>query len=145
MRGASGSGGPGPEALAQRSLEDLARGRARQVADEVDRARQLVAGEALAREGGQLVGTRHRARPQDDERLHRLTPPLVGYADDRNLVNRGMLGERLLDLDREDILSAADDHVLDPIRQEEVSRVVEVAAVAGAQPAVGAERRGRLL
>jgi hypothetical protein len=48
-----------------------------------------------------------------------------------------VLGERLLDLDRIDVLAAADDHVLDPVGEEQVALVVDVAAVAGAQPAVG--------
>jgi hypothetical protein len=54
-----------------------------------------------------------------------------------------MLRERLLHLDRVDVLAAADDHVLDPVGEEEVAVLVDVAAVAGAQPAVlGQRRRG---
>jgi hypothetical protein len=56
-----------------------------------------------------------------------------------------MLGERLLDLDRVHVLTAADDHVLDAIGQEQVALVIEIAAIAGAQPAVLGERRGCLL
>ena len=55
-----------------------------------------------------------------------------------------VLREHLLDLDRVDVLSAAHDHVLDPVGQEEIALVVEVAAIAGAQPAVGGKRRGGL-
>jgi hypothetical protein len=60
----------------------------------------------------------------------------VRDADHRDLVDRGMLGEGLLDLDRIDALAAADDHVFDPVGEEQIAVLVEVAAVA-------AERRGR--
>ena len=56
-----------------------------------------------------------------------------------------MLCERLLDLHRIDVLSAADDHVLDPVGEEEVAVGVEVTAVAGAQPPVCGQRRCGLL
>ena len=56
-----------------------------------------------------------------------------------------MLRERLLDLDRIDVLAAADDHVLDPVGEEKVALLVNVAAVAGAEPAVRRQRRRRLV
>ena len=55
----------------------------------------------------------------------------------------GCCDERLLDLDGIHVLAAADDHVLDPVGEEEVAIVVEVAAVAGAQPAVRRSARPR--
>jgi hypothetical protein len=56
-----------------------------------------------------------------------------------------MTGEHLLDLDRVDVLAARDDHVLDPVGEEEVALLVDVAAVAGPQPAFGCEHGGRLV
>src|SRR3546814_15310537 len=49
--------------------------------------------------------------------------------------------EHILHLRRRDILAAADDHVLDPVLDEDEALGVDIAAVAG-QQAGGAERLG---
>ena len=54
----------------------------------------------------------------------------------------GWFDEPLLDLDAVDVLAAADDHVLLAVGDEEEALVVEVADVAGVQPAVGIDRLG---
>ena len=59
------------------------------------------------------------------------------HADDGDLGDGRVLRQRLLDLDGIHVLAAADDHVLDPVGEEQVALVVEVAAVAGPQPPVG--------
>ena len=46
--------------------------------------------------------------------------------------------EHVLDLGRVDVLSTGDDHVLDAIVEVDVSLVIEVGGVSGAQPPVGA-------
>ena len=83
------------------------------------------------------------AGAQHDERLDRLAPLLVGHADDRGLGDGRVLEEAVLDLDRADVLAAGDDHVLLAVGDHDV-RAVEVAAVAGVEPAVD-DRLGRLL
>ena len=56
-----------------------------------------------------------------------------------------MLGQHPLDLDRVHVLAAGDDHVLEPVLDEDVAAVVDPADVAGAEPAVLGDRlRGRL-
>ena len=65
-------------------------------------------------------------------------------ADDRGVGDRGMLDEAVLDLDAVDVLAAADDHVLLAVGDEEEAVVVDVADVAGVQPAVAHGVRGRL-
>ena len=68
----------------------------------------------------------------------------MGHADDGGVGDAGMLDEAVLDLDAVDVLAAADDHVLGPVGDEQVAVVVEVADVAGVQPAVDDRRRRRL-
>ena len=56
-----------------------------------------------------------------------------------------MLGEDPLDLGAVDVLAAADDHVLEPVLDVDVAVGVDLAEVAGAEPAVlGDHLRGRL-
>ena len=55
-----------------------------------------------------------------------------------------MLVERVLDLARVDAVAAAQDHVLDAVDEVQIAVGVEVADVAGAEPAVG-ERLARRL
>ena len=47
-----------------------------------------------------------------------------------------MLGKRVLDLGREDVLAAGDDHVLDPVDHVQEAGLVEAAGIAGVHPAV---------
>src|SRR4051794_17397271 len=65
---ASGLPRSAAEAIAQLALEHLAGWGARQRVDELDRPRELVAGEAGTREGDELVGVRDRPRPRHNER-----------------------------------------------------------------------------
>src|SRR5689334_10599673 len=125
---------------AQVTLEHLAARRARELRHEVDRAGELVAREPLPRERDQRLRRRAGARAQDDQRLDGLPPMSVGYTDDGDVGDVGVLRQRLLDLDRIDVLAAADDHVLDPVSEEQVAVLVEIPAVAGAQPAVPCQR-----
>src|SRR5262249_40604064 len=83
------------------------------------------------------------ARPEHDQRLDRLAPLLVGDADHRDLRDRGMLEQAVLDLDRRHVLAARDDDVLLAIADADVGAVL-VATVAGVKPAVD-DRLGRFL
>jgi hypothetical protein len=60
----------------------------------------------------------------------------IGRSDDRHLGHLRMAGEHVLDLQRVDVLSAGDDHVVDPAEQPEVAVTVEPADVARVVPAV---------
>jgi hypothetical protein len=53
-------------------------------------------------------------------------------------------GHHALDLGRVYVLSAGDDHVLEPVMQVEEAVGIEGTAVAGAQPAAGEPGGGRL-
>jgi hypothetical protein len=87
------------------------------------------------------------ARAGDDQRLRRLAPLRVGDADHRHLEDAGMTADDLLDLARVDVGAPADDHVLLAIGDEQIAILVEVADVAGVQPAAaqGLGRRLRLV
>ena len=82
-------GWPGPVPLAELPLEHLPGRRARQLVDELDRARQLVAGEPLTRERDQLSALDDGAGTADDERLDRLAPALVRNPDHRDVEHVG--------------------------------------------------------
>ena len=88
------------------------------------------------------VGEQRRVA-DDDDRVHRLDPALVGHSEDRDLEHGGMRPERVLDLERIHVLTAGDDHVLGAIEQREVVLVVEGADVARAVPAVDEGGLGR--
>src|SRR5262249_12287625 len=62
-------------------------------------------------------------------------PSLRWDADDGDLVDGGVLGERIFDLDRVHVLAAGHDHVLHPIDEVEVAAFIEVSRVARVIPA----------
>ena len=66
----------------------------------------------------------------------------VGHAVDGGVGDLGVVHEPLLDLDAVDVLAAPDDHVLLAVGDEEEAVLVEVADVAGVQPAVGVDGLG---
>ena len=88
---------------------------------------------------GQLV-----ARPQHDDGGDRLAPLLVRGADHADLGDRGVLGDDVLDLAREHVEAAGDDHVLGPVDDVPEAVLVLTGHVAGVHPAV-AERLGGLV
>src|SRR4051794_8320783 len=136
-----------PERGPELELLELAGGGAGELLAELDRGRALVVRDGVATvcdEHGLVdvvvSGTLHH------ERLDRLAPLGIGHADHRDLRDRGVLEEAVLDLDRGHVLAAADDHVLLAVGDHHV-RAVELATVAGVEPAVdhGFGRRLRLL
>ena len=48
-----------------------------------------------------------------------------------------MAGESILDFGRVDVLAAGDDHVLDPVDEEQIALVIEVAGIARVIPPSG--------
>ena len=129
-------------ALAQDVLLHLAGGVQRQRVDDLDRARHLVVRHLLAAppdDAGRIGGP---TRAQHDERHTDLAQPLVGDADHRGLLNVGVAKQRVLDLGRVGVEAAHDEHVLRPADDAQAAALVDHAEVAGAQPAVGGERRG---
>ena len=60
----------------------------------------------------------------------------VGVPDHAHLRDGRMLGDDVLDLTREHVEAAGDDHVLDPVDDEVETVLVLAGHVAGVQPAV---------
>src|SRR5262249_25261142 len=104
---------------------------------ELPEPRHLEAGPARGGEGAELLlGQR---TPRHHERLDLLPEHRIRHADDRHLGDERMLGERLLDQQRRDVLAAAADDVLLPVDEVEPAVLVNVAEVAGEEP-LAAER-----
>src|SRR4051794_12396083 len=76
--------------------------RARQSFHKTDCAWLLVAGQTLPTVFDQLLLGSGRAAPEHDERRRHLAPFEIGKADDRNLGDRGMCAQHVLDLLRHD-------------------------------------------
>ena len=76
----------------------------------------------------------------DDECGDLLAEPGVGHADHRRLEHVRVLVQRLLHLARVHVVAAADDHLLLAVDEKQVAVVVDVADVAGGEPAVRGER-----
>ena len=123
-----------PLALAQHELLDLA-GRGLRQRPELDRVRALVVREALAAERDDLLRGRRGALVERDERLGPLPPVRVRDPDDRALEHRRVGGDRLLDLDAGDVLSAGDDDVLAAVAQLDVAVGMPHGQVPGMEPA----------
>ena len=66
------------------------------------------------------------------------------HADDGDLLDGGMLEEEALDLDRRDVLAAADDHVLDAVSDFRIAVGMDDGSVAGVKIAVADRQRRRL-
>ena len=120
----------------------LARGRARQRRRQLDPLRHLEAGQRLGAVAAQLVRGRRGAALEHDDRGHRLLPLGVLAADHGGVGDLGVAQQHLLDFGRDDVLAAADDHVVDPVLDVEEAFLVDAAEVAGVQPAVGVGAAG---
>src|SRR6185436_13989147 len=108
----------------------------RQRLDEADLVRNVDAGELLADKGLELDFAYRRAFAHRDERDRHFAQVRMRAADDAARAHRRMLREDSLDELRREVLSAADDHVLDASGDGEEAVGIEAPEVAAAQPAV---------
>ena len=76
--------------------------------------------------------------------MRRFAPLLVRHADDRHFLHRRMPQQHAFDLDRRDVLAAADDDVLEPVADLDVAVRMDDRGVAGVEPAAAHRHRGRL-
>src|SRR5262245_8300857 len=143
------SRGAAPPSLASpRRLRDQLRAqhlavvRAWQARNEADRPWLLVAGKPRPAMFHQLaLGDRH-AGLGHHEGGHGFAPLGVGQADHRHLGDGGMQHDDVLDLLRDDGAAPGSDHLLEPADDVEIAAVVELADVAGMQPAAAECRAG---
>src|SRR6266850_766446 len=80
-----------------------------------------------------------------DPRADFLAILLIGHAEDLHGFNLRMPEKELLDLARIDVLSAANDHVLDPSDDVAIALFIDGGEVAGVHPAGAVDRRCRAL
>src|SRR3954463_2072137 len=121
-------------------LHDLAVGGAgERLGPDVDHRRPLVRRERGRAEPAHRVVVELGAGPHDDHGLHLLAVDRVVDPVDRGLDDIGVLVEAVLDLERIDVLAAADDQIT-LARRDEQDAAVEAAEVAGADPATRADR-----
>src|SRR5262245_60241912 len=114
---------------------ELADRRLRYRLDEDVTPRPLEIGEPRgAAELIELLGLDHAATL--DEGGNDFAPALVRDPDHGHLGDCGMQRQAAFDLDRRDVLAAADDHVVDAAGDEDIAITVEVAGIAGEIPAV---------
>src|SRR5688500_11388236 len=102
-------------ASAQRPAEELSGGGPGQLADELEALWHLETGERARAVATELVGACLGAVAEDDDGLDRLLPLGVGAADRGGVGDGGMAQEDLLDLGRQHVLTAGDDHVAEPV------------------------------
>ena len=101
-----------------------------------DQARHLVGRKPFARELPKLVRSCLGIRPQHHDGGDVLAELLVRDGEHAGLQHRRMAQQDLFDLQRRDLLPAAVDDVLDAADDEEIAVGVEIAEVAGPEPAV---------
>src|SRR5829696_2956492 len=133
---------PGPLPLAQDELLHLT-GRGPRDLAEFHGDRALEVRQVLAAEGDELLRCRSLCRLEGDERLRPLAPEIVRDADDGALEDGGMGAERVLDLDRRDVLATGDDDVLLPITQLDGAVRVHHGEVTRVKPAPSKRLRRR--
>src|SRR6202012_4563203 len=117
-------------AVGELALEDLAGRVARQLVEEHDLPRDLVAGQVLTHVVADLVAAELGAGAQHHERPQALTEALVLDAARRGLDDPGVAGQQRLDLGREHVLAAGDDHLVVAAVDEQQAAGVEMADVA---------------
>src|SRR5690242_2460993 len=129
------------------AAKELSGGGAWQWAGEMNSAGELVAGETRAQEvqqGGRGDGRRGGAGAEANEGDGNLAPGGIGDAADTRLGDIGMREQGGLDLGGIDVLAAGDDEVGATVEDVEVTVRVQVAEVAGGEPAI-AEGGGGLV
>ena len=129
----------GSRRFRRRILPDGLRGSASMKSTDL---RRLEAGDAFAGKIDDVGRRRRLARLHHHDRLDRFAPFVVGDADHGGFGDVRMIADRALDFGGIDVLAAGDDHVLDAVVDVEIAVLVHVAGIAGAQPAVAAERFG---
>ena len=133
---------------------DFAGAGAWQFVDEVEVLWHLVFGQAGQEEVAQFfasggwrrldsgtsarLGLRNR---HDDEGVADFAPPAIGCSDDGSLSHAWVVEEGGFHLGGVDVLASGDEHVLEPVDDEEETVGVEVPDVTGVEPAAGRERR----
>ncbi len=142
--GLGGLLGQGALALDEHPAEHLADRAARQVGDDLDRARDLVGGEVGAAGLEHARDADRRAGFEHDVGLHRLAAVAVGGADHDGLGDAGDAGQHVFHLRGVDVEAPCDDQLLLTVDDREVAVLVHDDEVAGEHEAVVGEQSGQV-
>src|SRR5579862_5443168 len=126
----------GPVGQTQLGLEDLARRVRGEGIDELDQARLLERRQASIQEGENVIGGEGVTGPEDHESQRLLTEVRLRDTDYGTVLHVRMLDNGCYDLRRIDVYTTGDDHVLDPVSDEQEPVLVEVPHVASPVEAV---------
>ena len=126
--------------IAQVEFLDLSRARHRKVADFDPFRRGLLRCDDCSQVGLESIGVHVPAFDRFDEGNRYLAPLFVRYSHDSDLGDIGMLENRVLDLDREEVLTPANDHLLHPAGYLHVAARIHRPQIAGMHPAVRIDR-----
>src|SRR5215831_639066 len=138
---------PRPVPLSQERFAQLATWQPRQFVGEIHAAGALEGRDPLPAVGDQLASElRCGGDPGGnlDDRLHLFAEFLMRHANDGHVEYRGMHDENIFDLLRVDVHATGDDRVGDPVGEEEIALLVEVADVPEGAPTLGVEGFRRL-
>src|SRR5215469_15167701 len=116
----------------------------REVRGEPDVPRDLVMRDLAGAELADLLGGQLAAGAQLHPRAELFAVLQVGHPDDLDVLDLRVGVQEFLDLAGIDVLTAADDHVLDPPDDVQVAGLVHHGQVAGVHPAGGVDGLGRL-
>src|SRR6266850_2738957 len=131
--------------LAHDELLDLAGDRHRKLAHEADVLRHVVMSDLVRTETAHGLGVAVLLGPEFDPGTHHLAVAGIRNAKDLRLLHLGMSIEKLLNLTRGDVLSAADDQILHPPDDLAVPLIIEGGQVSGVHPAALIDGFARLL
>src|SRR3546814_19161931 len=84
----------------------------------------------------------HHSFAQANNGVHAFAPAGIGHPDHRAVEDGGMRAERIFDFGREDILAARDDHVLEPVADEQKAIIVHMPEIARLAPDIDDCLRG---
>src|SRR5271156_1193081 len=116
----------------QVSFEYFADGIEGKFVDKSELARHFVRRQPAVEEFQEFILTRPSIRMGNDERQRLFTEVVLGDADHRGVDDLGMLHEGFLDFGGIDVDAACDDHVLNPVGDEQEAVVIEMADIASA-------------
>src|SRR5262249_17278257 len=85
----------------------------------------------------QVVGGDLRVILEHHDCRHRLLPLWVITADDGCVCNLGVPQQHLLYLGRNDVLTATDDQIVDPVAYIQETFIINVTQIPGVQPTIG--------
>src|SRR5690349_6225770 len=119
-----------PETLAQIPLQHLAGTVFGQIRfRKLDAPREFITRKASPAESNQIVSVKSCAWLQDYASHHKFAPLRIGHAEDGYFTNGGMSIDHCFHLSRINVLTAGDNHVLQPVQDVEISNSVLTANI----------------